>query len=233
MSRPSALVVPCIGLLAWSALLAQDNPTTVATIGDSFADAIYLAMKARPDLLKKHDIKLVRWSRPIIGLARTDYFDYSGWLSESEPGFERLQRMAEKHQVINVLQSEALQPTGSMVFEVVTSKADYGADNTHFNRNYILKLGDAIFGLSAESKGLLQNRCFSCHKGFDANNVLSPLNRRQGRFVRLKQTNVIAANAAQKIGDGKERSSAPPRPSRVSHRGSAARQSKVASHPAG
>src|SRR6266487_3730507 len=88
MTRASAVAIPCIGLLAWSALFtrqspAQNNPTTVATIGDSFADAIYLAMKARPDLLKKHDIKIVRWSRPIIGLARTDYFDYSGWLSES------------------------------------------------------------------------------------------------------------------------------------------------------
>ena len=62
MSRPLAVAPPCIALLALSALLtpastAQNNPTTVATIGDSFADAIYLAMKARPDLLKKHDIK--------------------------------------------------------------------------------------------------------------------------------------------------------------------------------
>src|SRR5713101_420723 len=163
MYRVPALAVLCMMLASSSP--AQNSTTTVATIGDSFADAIYLAMKARPDLLKKHDIKLVRWSRPIIGLARTDYFDYSGWLSESEkladvcviqigsndmqslhdggkylafgtdqwkevyrsrvkdmagiladrrckqiiwilqPGFERLQRMAEKHQVINVLQS--------------------------------------------------------------------------------------------------------------------------------
>ena len=277
-------------LVALSPLLAQNSPTTVATVGDSFADAIYLAMKARPDLLKKHDIKLVRWSRPIIGLARTDYFDYSEWLNESkrladicviqigsndmqalhddgkyfafgtdkwkelylgrvkgmadilaerrcrqiiwilQPGFERQKHMAEKHLVINVLQSEALQPSGSMVFEVTTSKEDYGADNTHFNRTFILKLGDAIFGLSAASKGLIQNRCFSCHNGFDAGSVSNPLNRRQGRFVRLKRTNAVLANAGGT--DDDKRSTAPPRPSPASHRKSAARQ-KMAPRPSG
>src|SRR5712692_2805202 len=81
MYRVPAVAALCLMLASPS--LAQNHPTTVATIGDSFADAIYLAMKARPDVLKKHDIKVVRWSRPIIGLARTDYFDYPGWLKES------------------------------------------------------------------------------------------------------------------------------------------------------
>jgi len=58
---------------------------TIATIGDSFADALYLAMRVRPDLLKQHDVKLVRWSRAKIGLTRLDYFDYPGWLRE-DPG---------------------------------------------------------------------------------------------------------------------------------------------------
>jgi hypothetical protein len=289
MLRASAVAVPMI-LVALSPSFAQNYPTTVATIGDSFADAIYLAMKARPDVLKKHHIKLIRWSRPIIGLARTDYFDYPGWLNESkkladicviqigsndmqalhddgkyfafgtdkwkelylsrvksmagilterrcrqiiwilQPGFERQKGMSEKHQVINVLQSEALQPSGSMVFEVTTSKEVYGGDNTHFNRNFILKLGDAILGLTAASKGLIQNHCFSCHNGFDAGSVSNPLNRRQGRFVRLKQTDAVLANAGET--DDDKRPTAPPRPSPASHRRSAARQ-KMALRPSG
>jgi hypothetical protein len=52
----------------------------VATVGDSFADALYLAMKVRPDLLKQHDITLVRWS------PRQDRLH--------APGFVRLSRLA-------------------------------------------------------------------------------------------------------------------------------------------
>jgi lysophospholipase L1-like esterase len=56
---------------------------TVATVGDSLADAVYLGMKLQPDLLKKSQIHLVRWSRAKIGLTRTDYFDYTEWLRAS------------------------------------------------------------------------------------------------------------------------------------------------------
>jgi lysophospholipase L1-like esterase len=56
---------------------------TVATVGDSLADAVYLGMKLQPDLLKKSDIHLIRWSRAKIGLTRTDYFDYTEWLRAS------------------------------------------------------------------------------------------------------------------------------------------------------
>jgi lysophospholipase L1-like esterase len=56
---------------------------TVATVGDSLADAVYLGMKLQPDLLKKNGIHLVRWSRARIGLTRTDYFDYTEWLRDS------------------------------------------------------------------------------------------------------------------------------------------------------
>jgi hypothetical protein len=56
---------------------------TVATVGDSLADAVYLGMKLQPDLLKKNQIHLVRWSRAKIGLTRTDYFDYTEWLREA------------------------------------------------------------------------------------------------------------------------------------------------------
>jgi hypothetical protein len=50
---------------------------TVATVGDSFADSLYNAMRARPDLMQRYGVQLTRWSRPIIGLTRTDYFDYT------------------------------------------------------------------------------------------------------------------------------------------------------------
>ncbi len=56
---------------------------TVATVGDSLADAVYLGMKLQPDLLKKADIHLVRWSRAKIGLTRTDYFDYMSWIRDA------------------------------------------------------------------------------------------------------------------------------------------------------
>lgn len=56
---------------------------TVATVGDSLADAVYLGMKLQPDLLKKNEIHLVRWSRARIGLTRTDYFDYTSWLRDN------------------------------------------------------------------------------------------------------------------------------------------------------
>jgi hypothetical protein len=57
---------------------------TLATIGDSFADALYLSMRVRPDLLKQHSMKIVRWSRAKIGLTRMDLFDYPAWLRETQ-----------------------------------------------------------------------------------------------------------------------------------------------------
>jgi len=69
-------------LLILAALQAR-AAITVATVGDSLADAIYLGLKLQPDLLKKNGIKLVRWSRPKIGLTRIDYFDYTAWLRDT------------------------------------------------------------------------------------------------------------------------------------------------------
>jgi lysophospholipase L1-like esterase len=81
---PARLVFRAIGLLFL--LLAPSGVsagTTVATVGDSFADGIYLALRSRPDLLKTYDVRVTRWSRPVIGLARSDYFDYPAWLRNS------------------------------------------------------------------------------------------------------------------------------------------------------
>jgi lysophospholipase L1-like esterase len=72
--------------LVLTALLGagEARGVTVATVGDSLADAIYLGLKLQPDLLRKNGIKLVRWSRPKIGLTRIDYFDYNAWLRDTE-----------------------------------------------------------------------------------------------------------------------------------------------------
>jgi len=68
-------------LLFWIARPCQ--AISVATVGDSFADSLYNAMRARPDLVQRYGVQLKRWSRPIIGLTRTDYFDYTSWLRDS------------------------------------------------------------------------------------------------------------------------------------------------------
>ena len=72
----SAIIASCALIL----LATPARAVTVATVGDSLADAVYLGMKLQPDLLKKNGIHLVRWSRAKIGLTRTDYFDYTDWL---------------------------------------------------------------------------------------------------------------------------------------------------------
>lgn len=74
-------MVACSLLLFWIA--GPCHAISVATVGDSFADSLYMAMRARPDLLRRYDVQLLRWSRPIIGLTRTDYFDYTSWLRDS------------------------------------------------------------------------------------------------------------------------------------------------------
>lgn len=71
----------CYLLLFW--IVRPCQAISVATVGDSFADSLYNAMRARPDLVQRYGVQLTRWSRPIIGLTRTDYFDYIGWLRDS------------------------------------------------------------------------------------------------------------------------------------------------------
>jgi len=79
----AALVVTCVSIQLLTALQAK-AAVTVATVGDSLADAIYLGLKLQPDVLRKNGINLVRWSRPKIGLTRIDYFDYAGWLRDTK-----------------------------------------------------------------------------------------------------------------------------------------------------
>jgi lysophospholipase L1-like esterase len=72
-----------VGIFTLLLVAIPARAVTVATVGDSLADAVYLGMKLKPDLLKKNGIHLVRWSRARIGLTRTDYFDYTEWLRAS------------------------------------------------------------------------------------------------------------------------------------------------------
>src|SRR5258708_7682350 len=71
-----------LSLLAMAASLQAE--LTIATVGDSLADAVYLGIKSQPQLVKDNGIHLIRWSRPSIGLTRVDFFDYPGWLRTSK-----------------------------------------------------------------------------------------------------------------------------------------------------
>ena len=82
MHGPSHAILATISLLFLVA--TPSRAVTVATVGDSLADAVYLGMKLQPDLLRKNGIHLVRWSRARIGLTRTDYFDYTEWLRATD-----------------------------------------------------------------------------------------------------------------------------------------------------
>jgi hypothetical protein len=73
-------LLECLLLLAMG---TRCQAISVATVGDSFADSLYNAMRSRPDLVQQYGVRLMRWSRPIVGLTRTDYFDYPGWLRDS------------------------------------------------------------------------------------------------------------------------------------------------------
>lgn len=83
MGHKCARGTPMACTLLLSLIARPCHAITVATVGDSFADSLYNAMRARPDLVQRYDIKLTRWSRPIVGLTRTDYFDYTKWLRDS------------------------------------------------------------------------------------------------------------------------------------------------------
>jgi hypothetical protein len=75
-------------LVYTASLLALATPLraemTVATVGDSLADAVYLGIKSQPQLVKDNGIHLIRWSRPSIGLTRVDLFDYPEWLRNTK-----------------------------------------------------------------------------------------------------------------------------------------------------
>jgi hypothetical protein len=83
---PSTPLLGCLLLLATIPVMSQTF--VVATVGDSFADSLYNSLRARPDWIERDHLKLLRWSRPIVGLTRTDVFDYAKWLRETrELGF--------------------------------------------------------------------------------------------------------------------------------------------------
>ena len=81
LNRQRPVLIHYVFLLTSSVAYAQ--PFTVATVGDSFADSLYNSMRSRPDLIHQHDVQLLRWSRPIVGLTRADFFDYPAWLHDS------------------------------------------------------------------------------------------------------------------------------------------------------
>jgi hypothetical protein len=220
-------VLECFFVLA--CLPAHGQPFTVATVGDSFADSLYNAMRARPGLVQRSGVRLTRWSRPIVGLTRSDYFDYAGWLKDTpdigaadlcfveigsndmqsipagpkqwiaygspqwkaayaartmdlgqtlgrrcgqvlwvlQPGFEKRNAMACHRELINEVQRDTLHLARTRVLEIETSEAAYGPDQTHFNRDYLLRLGPALFQLIDTSRQIAHRQCLSCHQNVD------------------------------------------------------------------
>jgi hypothetical protein len=217
-------VVGCSLLLLWAGAC---QAISVATVGDSFADSLYNAMRALPDLMRRYGLQLTRWSRPNIGLTRTDYFDYTKWLRESselgsvdvcfaqigsndmqsipvaknqwiaygsgqwraayaarthkmaqvlteqrcglliwvlQPGFEMQDALACHRELINEVQRETLRLDRTRVLEIATSEAAYGRDKTHFNREYVLQLGIALFRLVDTSHQIIDRGCMACHR---------------------------------------------------------------------
>ncbi|HEX3748779.1 MAG TPA: hypothetical protein VHW09_32860 [Bryobacteraceae bacterium] len=202
---------------------------SVATVGDSFADSLYNALRARPDLLQRYGVHLARWSRPIVGLARTDYFDYVASLRESatlpvdvclvqigsndmqsipspqkqwiaygsspwreayrdrtrelvkllldrrcgqliwvlQPAFEKRSALACHRELIDEIQREAVGRDRTRILELSTSEADYGPDQTHFNRAYLLQLGPALFQAVDTSRQLVHMGCLACHRNLE------------------------------------------------------------------
>lgn len=198
----------------------------VATVGDSFADALYLAMKVRPDLLKQHDIKIVRWSRANIGFTRLDFFDYPAWLRDTgalgqadlcvvqmgsndlqsihtgkyqwaffgtdqwkelygsrmanmismlqqnrckqiawvlQPAFERSEPMARGKIPVNQVQAKVLADSPAVALDVVTGKDDYQADNIHYGRGLMLRMGPALLEVAQTTREIIDGKCVSCH----------------------------------------------------------------------
>jgi hypothetical protein len=233
-SRPSRAIGTLCLLLLVDSLSAA---TSVATVGDSLADGIYLAMLSRPDLLKKYDLHVARWSHPVIGLSRSDYFDYPDFLQHSskvgvadfcvvqigtndmqgipagaknrwiaygsdswkaayisrvkdvarilsnghcrevlwilQPGFEKRSFLAQNRGLINQLQVEALSSAQVKVFNLSTTGGAYGADGTHFNRDFVLALGGAVVRTIVLSRDARQSSCAACHGNVAVRNVLS------------------------------------------------------------
>jgi hypothetical protein len=212
-----------------TSVLLRGQSFAVATVGDSFADSLYNSMRARPDLVQRSGIKLMRWSRPIMGLTRSDYFDYTGWLRDSpdlgvadlcfveigsndmqsirvsnewiaygsprwkqayahttlemarilagrrcgqvlwvlQPGFERQDALACHRELINELQREVRIVDRTRVLEIATSETSYGRDKTHFNREFLLQLGPAMFQLLDGARQIEHDRCLLCHRSVE------------------------------------------------------------------
>lgn len=226
MSYRRALMLDCFLLLMGA--IAHAQPFTVATVGDSFADSLYNALRARPDLIRQHGVRLLRWSRPIVGLTRADLFDYPEWLRASatdlgkadlcfveigandmqsiaagkqqwiaygsptwreaygrrtadmahtlveqrcgqvlwvlQPRFERRDAMACHRELINEVQREAVPMHGTRLLEPVTTEAAYAKDNIHFNRDYLLQLGPALYQLVDTARQVAHGNCLGCHR---------------------------------------------------------------------
>jgi len=83
------------------------------------------------------------------------------------PGFEKQDPMACHRELINEVQREVLRLDRTRVLELSTSATAYGKDKTHFNREYVLELGPALFHLVDTSSRIRHAGCLTCHRSVE------------------------------------------------------------------
>jgi len=81
-----------------------------------------------------------------------------------QPGFEQRQVLTCHRDLINHLQREGVRLSGGKPVEMITNDKVYGLDKTHFNRAYVLELGEAVFRLVETSDHIRAQHCLSCHR---------------------------------------------------------------------
>jgi hypothetical protein len=114
-----------------------------------------------------------QWKAAYVGRAREmfrilkdQHCGQVAWVLQ--PGFEQRELMACHRELINRLQGEAVRLAGGRVLDILTNDKAYGPDRTHFNRTYVLQLGQALFRLVGASGQIIRGQCLSCH------NILAP-----------------------------------------------------------
>ena len=80
--------------------------------------------------------------------------------------------MARGRGLINQLQTEALNPAGAKLFDLHTTGIEYGRDDVHFNREFVLALGGAVVRAIVFSRQAIQANCASCHGDLAVRNAL-------------------------------------------------------------
>jgi hypothetical protein len=107
-------------LMGWSLLpFCIGSPcqaVTVATVGDSFADSLYNAMRARPNLIERYGVQLTQWSRPIMGLTRAAIVAKGTGCARVGAGAGRRAIAAPRRVTVRRARKVAHPPTGAVAY---------------------------------------------------------------------------------------------------------------------